>query len=351
MVLAPHPDDETLGAGIVLQQARAAGAAVRVVFATAGEANPWPQRWIERRWHLGADDRQRWGARRSAEARDALSRLGIDPAAAVFMGWPDGGILPLLINDGDRAIAQLASLLAAFRPTRVILPCIRDQHPDHSALNLITRAALLGLDEQLNPLLLEFLLHAQRSARAALDWRQAASDDTLPTTKLAALEAHDTQLRLNRRWLLGRARAPEAFALATPASRENAHDLGGESPVRESAITLSSSDDGCTRLQFDADHPSARRSRLALVLAGVSPGHIDMWRCAVDPDSANRGSADITLTNCTNGALLGHADYFRDGSRVLLTLPCKLPGQLLYARFARPRRRLQVIDRDVWEKL
>lgn len=346
MVLAPHPDDETLGAGIALQQAIAAGAAVRVVFATAGEANPWPQRWIERRWHLNADDRQRWGARRSEEARDALSRLGVDPAAAVFMGWPDGGILPLLISDGDRVIAQLGSLLAAFQPTRVILPCIRDQHPDHSALNLIARAALLGMDEQRNPLLLEFLLHAHRKARAALDWHQAAADTALPSFKLAALEAHNTQLRLNRRWLLGRARAPEAFALATPVPRENTNDR-----VRESAITSSTSEDGRTRLQFDADHPAAGRFQLALSLAGVSPGHVDIWRCAILRNPANPDSADITLTDCASGALLGHADYLRDGSRVILTLPCKLPGQLLYARFARPRPRLKVIDRDVWQTL
>jgi LmbE family N-acetylglucosaminyl deacetylase len=346
MVLAPHPDDETLGAGIALQQANAAGAAVQVVFATAGEANPWPQRWIERRWHLDTSDRQRWGVRRSDEARAALARLGLAAGSAVFLGWPDGGILPLLMEDGDRLVAQLASLLAAFRPTRIILPSIRDHHPDHSALNMIARAALLGLGELRSPLLLEFLLHAQRSARAAQDWRQAASDDALPATKLAALDAHQTQLRLNRGWLLRRARAPEAFALATLSSQGPADGL-----VHVAAIARLPAGSGRTSLQLDANHVAARRSRLGLLLAGVSPGHVDLWRCAILRDPTNRGPADIRLTDCANRALLGSVDYLREGSRVLLTLPRELPGQLRYARFERPRRRLQVIDRDVWETL
>ena len=39
LVLAPHPDDETFGAGGLIQQAVTAGAALRVVFATDGENN------------------------------------------------------------------------------------------------------------------------------------------------------------------------------------------------------------------------------------------------------------------------------------------------------------------------
>jgi LmbE family N-acetylglucosaminyl deacetylase len=341
LLLAPHPDDETLGAGVALQQAKAAGASIRVVFATAGEANPWPQRWIERRWHLDASDRQRWGARRSEEARQALRRLGIDPAVASFLGWPDGGIDRLLVSDGDRTIAQLVSILAEFRPTRILLPSIRDQHPDHSALNLITRAALLGLNAQLDPLLLEFLLHADRRARAAQNWSQADTDTALPAIKLAALEAHATQLRLNRAWLLGRARSPEAFTLAKPLSRETTPE-----PVGESTIALSRIDPDRPRMQFSAGHPSARRSRLSLLLACVSPGHVDVWRCAI-----GRDASDIALTDCANGAILGSVDYLRDGSRIQLTLPRRLPGQLWYARFARPRRRLQVIERDPWQIL
>lgn len=338
MVLAPHPDDETLAAGIVLQQASAVGAAVQVVFATAGEANPWPQRWIERRWHLDASDRQRWGARRSEEARQALRRLGIDPSAAVFLGWQDGGIVDLLIADGDRASGQLAALIAAFRPTRIVLPCIRDRHPDHWALHLLTRAALLGLGD--SPLLLTFLVHAHEAVHAALEYRQLPAEPAQLTTKLAALDAHQTQLRLSRGWLQHRARSPETFALTTRDGRPNAAVMPAGSGIR-----LLPSDGGRAQLLLDATHPAARPSGLSLLLASVSPGHVDLWRCASDRAGV------IALTDCRKRTRLGEIAQVRDGKQLRLTLPCPLPGTLWYARFARSRRWLQVIDRDMWVRL
>jgi LmbE family N-acetylglucosaminyl deacetylase len=54
MVLAPHPDDETLATTGLLQQAVSAGAAVRVLFVTDGDNNLWPQRAVERRWQIGS---------------------------------------------------------------------------------------------------------------------------------------------------------------------------------------------------------------------------------------------------------------------------------------------------------
>src|SRR5262250_1622088 len=41
LVLAPHPDDELVGCGGMIQRALAAGAAVRVVFLTYGDGNEW----------------------------------------------------------------------------------------------------------------------------------------------------------------------------------------------------------------------------------------------------------------------------------------------------------------------
>ena len=57
LILAPHPDDESLGTGGLIQQALAAGAALRVLFITDGDNNPWPQRFIERRWFINAPER------------------------------------------------------------------------------------------------------------------------------------------------------------------------------------------------------------------------------------------------------------------------------------------------------
>ena len=61
LILAPHPDDECLGTGGLIQQALAKGAKVKVVFITNGDNNPWPQRYVEKRWFIGTEERMRWG--------------------------------------------------------------------------------------------------------------------------------------------------------------------------------------------------------------------------------------------------------------------------------------------------
>src|SRR5258705_12616807 len=89
MTFAPHPDDEALACSIILQHAVRAGAAIRVVYATDGENNPWPQRALERKWRLNGTDRRRWGKLRRAEALGALQVLGVHPSDARFLALPD----------------------------------------------------------------------------------------------------------------------------------------------------------------------------------------------------------------------------------------------------------------------
>ncbi|MEI6121822.1 MAG: PIG-L family deacetylase, partial [Opitutae bacterium] len=64
LILAPHPDDECLGTGGLIQQALAKGAKIKVIFITNGDNNPWPQRYLEKRWFIGPEERKRWGDRR-----------------------------------------------------------------------------------------------------------------------------------------------------------------------------------------------------------------------------------------------------------------------------------------------
>ncbi|MEO6970751.1 MAG: PIG-L family deacetylase, partial [Chthoniobacterales bacterium] len=95
MLFAPHPDDESLAAGVFLQRAITAGAAVRVVYATDGERNCWPQRVLERKVRIREDDRRRWGVRRQGEALAALQILGITPEGVEFLSLPDQGVTDL----------------------------------------------------------------------------------------------------------------------------------------------------------------------------------------------------------------------------------------------------------------
>ena len=112
MMIAPHPDDESLDAGVLLQRAVAARSAVRIVYATDGDDNPWPQRLLEKRWRLNDADRARWGKRRRKEAIAALSMLGLSGAHARFLGLPDQG------NDQPPAIYRVAGGWAIRRQHR-----------------------------------------------------------------------------------------------------------------------------------------------------------------------------------------------------------------------------------------
>src|SRR5437016_3480339 len=107
LILAPHPDDEALANAGLIQRAAAVGAEVRVVFATDGDDNPWPQRVVERRLKINALDRRRWGGRRRNEALAAMARLGLPESAAHFLAAPDQGMTGLLLNADEGVLRTL----------------------------------------------------------------------------------------------------------------------------------------------------------------------------------------------------------------------------------------------------
>lgn len=205
LVFAPHPDDETLATGEMIQFAMAAGAKVRVVFATDGDNNPWPQRWCERRWRIGAEERARWGKRRRGEAIAALSRLGLAPDSARFLGWSDLGLTDLLMRD-DTAIDELAAEIDAYAPTHVAMPSLRDRHPDHGALRVMLELALRKARTQC--LCFGYVVHG-RSAEPG-GW-ELARDAQRHSRKRDALTEHASQIALSKRRLLRWASQSESF--------------------------------------------------------------------------------------------------------------------------------------------
>ena len=142
IMIAPHPDDESLAAGVLIQKAVARGAAVRVIYITDGDDNPWPQRALEKRWHLTPADRARWGKRRRKEAIAALEVLGLRAADARFLGMPDQGLTRALLHDGLKTSARIGRMISDWAPTHLFFPSELDTHPDHSAVALLLRFAI-----------------------------------------------------------------------------------------------------------------------------------------------------------------------------------------------------------------
>jgi LmbE family N-acetylglucosaminyl deacetylase len=188
LVVAPHPDDETIANGILIQRVLAAGGAVRVLLLTDGDNNPWPQRWLERRWCLGAQARARWGRRRRAELGEALARLGLPATALWALGWPDMGVRDRLLRATETALAELTAAVRDFSPDVVALPALTDRHPDHGSAHVLLRLALARLAG--DPILLAYAIHGD-------DAPAAAEASAWQLAKQHALSAHASQLALS----------------------------------------------------------------------------------------------------------------------------------------------------------
>ncbi|MBS0557298.1 MAG: PIG-L family deacetylase [Proteobacteria bacterium] len=206
LIVAPHPDDESIATGGLIQSALAAGAAVRVIVLTDGDANVWPQRWIEKRWRIDAIARARWGARRREEARQAMRVLGLHEDAARFLGLPDMGLTDLLMRGGTQVCASLRSAIAGFAPTCIVLPALGDRHPDHSAANILVRLALDGGAGH-SARLLAYAVHGDGVGANVVCELSPASQDR----KRDAILAHATQMRLSSKRFLRHAGPQERY--------------------------------------------------------------------------------------------------------------------------------------------
>lgn len=199
MLIAAHPDDESLACSIVLQQAVGAGAAVRVIYATDGENNPWPQRAMERKWHLDEADRERWGKLRRREALAALDVLGVSASGASFLALPDQKLTGLLMSGCEPTLKRLAAIITNWTATALLVPSISDRHPDHSALAVMLRLVFSEYFSGKIPMSIwSYIVHGESPAffDRAESIRQTATETA---TKLRAISCHKTQLKLSRK--------------------------------------------------------------------------------------------------------------------------------------------------------
>jgi len=124
LVLAPHPDDETIGCGGALALHRAHGDPVKVLVLTDGALAEGPD--------AGGPD---YIALREQEARAALAILGIEEVE--FWRLADRA----LAADAT-TVARLVAALEAYRPTLLYVPSPLEPHPDHAAAAQLVWSAI-----------------------------------------------------------------------------------------------------------------------------------------------------------------------------------------------------------------
>lgn len=114
VVVAPHPDDESIGCGGAIRLLREHGIPVRVLFISDGTGSHPSSR--SHPANVLRDLRER-------EAHDALLILGVEPGCAVFLRLPDRFIPNAQSPDFDSAVHRIADYLRAFardEPTIVV---------------------------------------------------------------------------------------------------------------------------------------------------------------------------------------------------------------------------------------
>jgi LmbE family N-acetylglucosaminyl deacetylase len=322
VVVAPHPDDEALGAGGLIQQACAVGAEVHVIYLTSGDHNQIAFKLYQLRLHLSPRQYLAFGALRQREAAAATALLGLSREQLVFLGYPDygtmqvwrdywGGCAPFR-SDATRCnavpyrdafafgqpykpenvVADFVELFRRFRPTRVFVTHPADTNPDHrAAANFVRLAALQVGAAQSPPQIYYYLIHFGRWPRPYHyhpeleleppqqllddgDWMSWPITREQTETKHEAILQNRTQLTTRQYYLVSFARVNEIFATIdlrpVPVVPTNAV-INWRKAARTKAVGLSASDSWyqpASEHAFRGQLPSIQMEETAYVRQG-----------------------------------------------------------------------------------
>ncbi|MDO8649733.1 MAG: PIG-L family deacetylase [Candidatus Berkelbacteria bacterium] len=190
LVIAPHQDDEALGAGDYIQRAISVGAKVEVVFATDGDKHGKKEI-------------------RHDEAVTADAKLGLKEDQLIFFDFPDGELSSQ--TEYDQFVIRLRDQIKAFQPTIVITTLPEDEHSDHSASGRAVKA-LSTAETHFTTLF--FLIHSDRYPRPIgdapekyllpplkltdeYDWEVFSATEDEQTKKRAAINSYRSQMSLS----------------------------------------------------------------------------------------------------------------------------------------------------------
>ena len=264
LVIAPHPDDESLCCGGLLKRAAQRGIAAKVAFVTNGDGSRTGQIFKTLREPLARDnDLFSIAQHRQIEALDALSKIGISETDAAFFGFPDGGLTAITQMRGDeiywapttrrnhvaypRAYAPgarylrevlfdlTAQLIREFQPTWLLTGHALDTHSDHAATYPLALESVRRANLKTAPRVAQYLVHfgiwpvpnglhadlniAPPAALRRAKWHSLNLQNDEIAAKLAAIECYQSQLVSLPRYLRAFVRRNEIFDLSVPAHR------------------------------------------------------------------------------------------------------------------------------------
>lgn len=192
LIFAPHPDDEILGCGGIIQYAVKMRLPVKLVFFTYGDSNKWSFILHRKRLISLPKDFRNIGLIRYEETIKSAKILGLSPQQLTFLGYPDFGTLkiwnaywaggpsfqsaltgastvsyenafrPGAPYKGEEILRDIEAVLNEFKPTKIFISHPADHSPDHQALYLFTRVALWNLERNIRPAIYPYLVHYKK---------------------------------------------------------------------------------------------------------------------------------------------------------------------------------------------
>lgn len=184
LIVAPHPDDEVLAAGGLIQRAVSQGFEIHILYLTVGDG--FADAVKQLKMNLVPSSFRELGSIRHQEAIDSAHFLGVPAKNLHFLGFPDGGLSQ--ITNGSTAphalyaskttglnranypfVKQqvgytrmnlnrtLLTLLHEIQPQTLFINHVKDNHPDHAGSR---RALLQALYlTKLSPDVYSYLIH------------------------------------------------------------------------------------------------------------------------------------------------------------------------------------------------
>ena len=260
LIIAPHPDDETLGTGGIIQKALKAGGDIHVLYLTNGEHNEPAFVVYEKRLVVRQTGFISMGELRQKEAIAAMKFLGVPEGNLVFLGYPDYGMLTIFLRywqdtrpfkdmltrvskvpykkaltpnapyNGESVLRDIETVLENYKPTKIFVSNPADTNRDHRALYLFLQVALWDLKDRIpQPDVYLYLIHCYGWPRpynyhpelysnipplfgeSQIQWWTSALSDEEMTKKETATRMYRSQCAVSAFYLLAFARKNELF--------------------------------------------------------------------------------------------------------------------------------------------
>ena len=166
LIIAPHPDDEIISCGGLIQKIIKNKAKIKIVYISNGENNLISLiSQIKQKKPLNTT---KLGNKRISEAKKATKILGLSSNNLIFLGYPDSYIKNiyskkhfLYKNQKQYTKANLTKklkqIITNYQPNIIITPHPKDKDPDHQNTTLFVQKIIKNLNSK--PQLYTYLIH------------------------------------------------------------------------------------------------------------------------------------------------------------------------------------------------